>query len=162
MPNEEDFNESMSLRTTAAVHSPAAKPKGGAARLLSILLRLLVMQTLLTFFFLFAGIAVFILIFLGIAGKVLRHRRRGRRSLFQQPVAERRGLSREEIRRLSCFRCSVSGGSDDCVVCLEGFREGDWCRVLPDCKHSFHRICVDRWLERSKSCPLCRRSVAAG
>ncbi|KAL0920245.1 hypothetical protein M5K25_009366 [Dendrobium thyrsiflorum] len=162
MPNEEDFNESMSLRTrrhpTPAVLASAAKPKGGA-RLLSILLRFIVMHIVLSFFFLFAGIAVFILILLCIAGKVLRHRRR--RRFFLQPDIERRGLSREEIRCLPCFRSSELV-SDDCVVCLEGFREGDWCRVLPGCKHLFHRICVDRWLERSKVCPICRGGVAAG
>lgn len=31
-------------------------------------------------------------------------------------------------------------------------------RTLP-CNHTFHRCCIDQWLERSVTCPTCKRSV---
>ncbi|CAI9785971.1 unnamed protein product [Fraxinus pennsylvanica] len=31
-------------------------------------------------------------------------------------------------------------------------------RMLPDCKHYFHVMCVDAWLKLNASCPVCRNS----
>ncbi|KAK8662282.1 hypothetical protein V6N13_091866 [Hibiscus sabdariffa] len=44
----------------------------------------------------------------------------------------------------------------DCVICLEVFKDGDSCRVLPICKHLYHRFCIDQWLVKNRHCPLCR------
>lgn len=55
------------------------------------------------------------------------------------------------------------GGGDDstgCVVCLSEYIEGDILRRLP-CGHQFHVACGDTWLNRSKRCPLCNRSIDA-
>ncbi|MCO5599501.1 hypothetical protein L7F22_053606 [Adiantum nelumboides] len=48
----------------------------------------------------------------------------------------------------------------DCVVCLNAFEEGEELRLLPSCRHSFHRDCIDKWLFSHATCPLCRRSIA--
>lgn len=45
-----------------------------------------------------------------------------------------------------------------CTICLEEFREGHVRRTLP-CFHSFHSLCVDRWLRRSGKCPICKHHV---
>ncbi|MBA0611586.1 hypothetical protein Godav_012261 [Gossypium davidsonii] len=47
----------------------------------------------------------------------------------------------------------------DCVICLEEFKDGDTCRVLPNCKHMYHQLCIDKWLVKDEVCPLCRGSV---
>ncbi|RID50701.1 hypothetical protein BRARA_H01408 [Brassica rapa] len=47
----------------------------------------------------------------------------------------------------------------ECVVCIEGFRQGQWCRKLPGCGHVFHRKCVDFWLVKVGTCPICRDRV---
>ncbi|RWR90303.1 E3 ubiquitin-protein ligase ATL23-like protein [Cinnamomum micranthum f. kanehirae] len=46
--------------------------------------------------------------------------------------------------------------NSNCAICLEDFKEGDRCRVLPSCKHMFHDRCVDAWLNKKKRCPTCR------
>ncbi|ONI00233.1 hypothetical protein PRUPE_6G077200 [Prunus persica] len=49
-----------------------------------------------------------------------------------------------------------------CSICLEEFKDGEECRLLANCKHSFHKRCVDKWLTNKESkppCPLCRASV---
>jgi len=47
---------------------------------------------------------------------------------------------------------------DTCVVCLSDFDDGQSLRRLPCC-HMFHQGCIDEWLSRRKSCPLCLQDV---
>ncbi|KAK9998619.1 hypothetical protein SO802_018222 [Lithocarpus litseifolius] len=50
---------------------------------------------------------------------------------------------------------------DRCAICLEDFEDGDVCRKLYTCKHTFHKHCVDKWLTINTHCPLCRCSAKA-
>ncbi|XP_027173314.1 RING-H2 finger protein ATL51-like [Coffea eugenioides] len=45
---------------------------------------------------------------------------------------------------------------DICAVCLSEFNVGDEVRVLPECTHTFHGSCIDKWLHSHRNCPLCR------
>ncbi|XP_023752868.1 brassinosteroid-responsive RING protein 1 [Lactuca sativa] len=46
---------------------------------------------------------------------------------------------------------------ESCVVCLYEFDACDEIRVLNNCRHVFHRCCLDRWMDHDrKTCPLCR------
>ncbi|CAL5087139.1 unnamed protein product [Urochloa decumbens] len=52
--------------------------------------------------------------------------------------------------------------AEECAVCLAEYASGEEVRVLPACRHGFHRECVDRWLlTRAPTCPVCRAPVAA-
>ncbi|KAJ0025576.1 hypothetical protein Pint_08939 [Pistacia integerrima] len=69
------------------------------------------------------------------------------------------GLSAEEIKELPCFDCGVNLTAI-CVVCLDGVQKGERCRIFPDCKHVFHAQCIDLWLLRRLTCPICRSPIA--
>ncbi|XP_027351624.1 E3 ubiquitin-protein ligase RHA1B-like [Abrus precatorius] len=44
-----------------------------------------------------------------------------------------------------------------CAVCLSEFWAEEEIRCMANCKHIFHRACVDRWIDHDqKTCPLCR------
>nr|XP_043607843.1 brassinosteroid-responsive RING protein 1-like [Erigeron canadensis] len=46
---------------------------------------------------------------------------------------------------------------ESCAVCLYEFDGGDEIRRLTNCRHIFHRSCLDRWMDHDqKTCPLCR------
>ncbi|KAL7939927.1 hypothetical protein V8C42DRAFT_163735 [Trichoderma barbatum] len=68
-------------------------------------------------------------------------------------------------RHVTPSQASHNSGSDDspnCSICTEMFEEGIRLRSLP-CGHLFHPTCVDPWLlERSVTCPLCRRNLTSG
>ncbi|XP_010476458.1 PREDICTED: E3 ubiquitin-protein ligase RDUF1-like [Camelina sativa] len=42
-----------------------------------------------------------------------------------------------------------------CAICLEEWSKGDVAAEMP-CKHRFHSKCVEEWLGRHATCPMCR------
>ncbi|OZJ06909.1 hypothetical protein BZG36_00086 [Bifiguratus adelaidae] len=50
----------------------------------------------------------------------------------------------------------VLGNTERCQVCLTEYEDGEDVRLL-NCKHVFHKECIDKWLtEGSNRCPICR------
>lgn len=60
------------------------------------------------------------------------------------------------VLRFEAHSCAEPGAT--CSICLCEYVDGTLMRRLP-CGHSFHRRCVDKWLQRSKRCPLCVHAV---
>ncbi|KAK2645602.1 hypothetical protein Ddye_020797 [Dipteronia dyeriana] len=73
------------------------------------------------------------------------------------------GIDKTVIESLPFFRFSSLKGSKqglECAVCLSKFEEIEILRLLPKCRHAFHINCIDQWLEKHSSCPLCRHIVS--
>ena len=47
-----------------------------------------------------------------------------------------------------------------CNVCIEKLNLKQYKRTLC-CGHTFHKKCVDKWIKKNPSCPLCRRNAFA-
>ena len=46
---------------------------------------------------------------------------------------------------------------ESCAVCLYEFEDEEEIRRLRNCRHIFHRCCLDRWMDHDqRTCPLCR------
>ncbi|KAK1803816.1 hypothetical protein P4O66_003768 [Electrophorus voltai] len=45
-----------------------------------------------------------------------------------------------------------------CAVCIESYQLNDVVRILP-CKHVFHKMCVDPWLNEHCTCPMCKLNI---
>lgn len=72
------------------------------------------------------------------------------------------GIDKNVIESLPFFRFSSLKGSKEgleCAVCLSKFEDVEILRLLPKCKHAFHIDCIDHWLEKHSSCPICRHRV---
>ncbi|PKU64519.1 NEP1-interacting protein 1 [Dendrobium catenatum] len=71
------------------------------------------------------------------------------------------GMSRDSVQKLPKTIITKLNKSDFsgicCVVCLQDFKIGDLARILVCCQHRFHLSCIDNWLMRQSSCPLCRQ-----
>ncbi|XP_044464183.1 E3 ubiquitin-protein ligase ATL42-like [Mangifera indica] len=74
------------------------------------------------------------------------------------------GIDKKVIESLPFFKFSSLKGLKqglECSVCLAKFEDIEILRLLPKCKHAFHINCIDQWLEKHSSCPLCRHKVNA-
>ncbi|KAL0702810.1 hypothetical protein Bca4012_058932 [Brassica carinata] len=133
---------------------PLPKPK---TRILSLFLVGVIMISIFFLFLLLIGIASVLLLpfLLSSLHRHLRRRRRNRRHVSSD------GLSSRFVKKLPQFKFSepTTRYGNDCVVCLGVFKQGQWCRNLPGCGHVFHRKCVDAWLLKAGTCPICRARV---
>lgn len=43
-----------------------------------------------------------------------------------------------------------------CSICLGEYEEREILRVMPSCRHNFHCACIDIWLQKQTTCPICR------
>ncbi|KAJ7965953.1 putative Ring finger protein [Quillaja saponaria] len=72
------------------------------------------------------------------------------------------GIDKAVLESLPIFRFSLLKGSKEgleCAICITKFENNDILRLLPKCKHAFHKNCIDQWLESHSSCPLCRYKI---
>ena len=45
---------------------------------------------------------------------------------------------------------------DNCPICLQEIKIKE---IDTNCQHNYHQKCLDKWLRKSKECPICRRVV---
>ena len=53
---------------------------------------------------------------------------------------------------------TASSDQTTCAICLEDYAQGSEVKTLP-CMHNFCKDCIDRWLVKNKSCPVCKKDI---
>ncbi|XP_062558868.1 uncharacterized protein LOC134223694 [Armigeres subalbatus] len=54
---------------------------------------------------------------------------------------------------------STTETRNECPICLDQL---DYNVKALECAHSFHHGCIDQWLQRKQTCPLCRLPTKVG
>jgi hypothetical protein len=74
-------------------------------------------------------------------------------------------LSQTDLNNLETKKFSeIQGTGTDvrCAICITEFTGDDLVRIM-QCKHFFHKDCIDIYLEKyNNKCPMCRESQAPG
>ncbi|XP_068667749.1 RING-H2 finger protein ATL66-like [Aristolochia californica] len=73
-----------------------------------------------------------------------------------------RGLDPRVIASLPFFLYNPEeeqGKEAQCSICLSDMEKNDKVRKLPLCQHCYHAECIDGWLVKDASCPMCRAAV---
>ncbi|ESQ50706.1 hypothetical protein EUTSA_v10022835mg [Eutrema salsugineum] len=79
-------------------------------------------------------------------------------SLFE--TGGSKGLTGDLVEKIPKMTITGNNNTDaSCSVCLQDFQLGEIVRSLPHCHHMFHLPCIDNWLLRHGSCPMCRRDL---
>lgn len=68
------------------------------------------------------------------------------------------GASENQINSLPESIIQNADTQEACAVCLEPPSAGDTVRHLP-CLHKFHKDCIDAWLRRKRTCPICKCDI---
>ncbi|KAL2630087.1 hypothetical protein R1flu_014773 [Riccia fluitans] len=67
---------------------------------------------------------------------------------------------RESLIVRSYIKSTTFDHHRECTVCLSEFCDMETVYELPQCKHTFHKPCLNQWLQhRRTTCPLCRSSL---
>ena len=79
---------------------------------------------------------------------------------FNGNVIHNSERNKERIRKLPII---IYGNlrkpiNDKCTICLDNFRDSDEIRKIK-CRHLFHKMCIERWLENGNDCPLCKTKL---
>ncbi|XP_024628145.1 RING-H2 finger protein ATL39 isoform X2 [Medicago truncatula] len=60
---------------------------------------------------------------------------------------------------ISMKRPSIIFSVHRCVICLGEYKEKEILRIIPYCGHTFHLSCIDMWLRKQSTCPVCRLTL---
>ena len=74
------------------------------------------------------------------------------------------GISGDALSAIPIVKYTEPEGDEEpgtCAVCLDDLEEGVEVRKIP-CNHMFHVPCLDKWLERSVTCPMCKADLRTG
>lgn len=62
----------------------------------------------------------------------------------------------ELIKKEICFVCWLPGEKDNIVKRLSDFPH---INIACKCKPIIHKLCIDDWISKSSSCPICRTKI---
>ncbi|KAL3517091.1 hypothetical protein ACH5RR_023993 [Cinchona calisaya] len=87
----------------------------------------------------------------------------GSRMEFELPEHRITGLEPTIVAAIPTMKFSHEAFSStedtQCTICLGDYEDKDVLRIMPKCGHSFHLSCIDVWLRKQATCPVCRLSV---
>lgn len=65
-----------------------------------------------------------------------------------------------ELVVISDSRINIGPDCNTCSICLENYVPQDTVRSIAKCEHSFHAKCIELWLRKNRTCPVCRTDLA--
>ncbi|XWS46006.1 hypothetical protein CRYUN_Cryun14cG0028000 [Craigia yunnanensis] len=79
---------------------------------------------------------------------------------LEQPEQQIRGLEPVVVAAIPTLRFNHEAFSSiedaQCSICLGEYQEKEVLRIMPKCGHNFHLSCIDIWLRKQSTCPVCR------
>ncbi|CAE6474436.1 unnamed protein product [Rhizoctonia solani] len=61
-----------------------------------------------------------------------------------------------QVKELAETKAVTENCTERCLICLDDYEDDDDLRIM-NCKHMFHKACVDHWMEVGRNnCPACR------
>jgi len=75
----------------------------------------------------------------------------------QTQTQTQRGMTVEQIYNATVLEiCPETQSLHDCSICQQHLEPSHVIQSISTCHHSFHPVCIGRWLMNNNSCPVCR------
>ncbi|KAK7396617.1 hypothetical protein VNO78_17746 [Psophocarpus tetragonolobus] len=87
-----------------------------------------------------------------------------RNNLNNTTIKTNDGVQQDILNKIPVFSIStrtrdIHLDHNECAICLGQWEDADVVRLLPSCKHVFHRPCIDTWFMNHANCPVCRSPI---
>ena len=73
------------------------------------------------------------------------------------------GMTIEQIHEMTELSVrlpsSSNSASEMCTICQNPCETGSIVQTIRQCRHTFHPVCIERWLIHHNSCPVCRSAL---
>ena len=58
----------------------------------------------------------------------------------------------------------VDVNDEQCSICFENYMQGEYATKINNCKHFFHRQCIQKWFTSGQTvkCPICKQHADEG
>ena len=79
---------------------------------------------------------------------------------FASPITdiELKNMRKAKIKKIKYHKVKEEL-ENECPICLDQINVGEYEKTL-NCKHCFHKKCIDRWFNKDNDfCPMCRLKV---
>ena len=79
---------------------------------------------------------------------------------FASPVTdiELKNIRKGKIKNIK-YKKVKEENENECSICLDQIKIGEFQKTL-ECKHCFHKKCIDRWFKKDNDCcPMCRTKI---
>ncbi|XP_058774566.1 uncharacterized protein LOC131648854 [Vicia villosa] len=81
-------------------------------------------------------------------------------ALLRRDIKATQTRSVTNLKRITIEDGTTNSEHITCSICLMELSSSSIAIQLPSpCSHVYHEDCIMRWFDRSRTCPLCRRSV---
>ncbi|KAF3441181.1 hypothetical protein FNV43_RR15093 [Rhamnella rubrinervis] len=82
---------------------------------------------------------------------------------LEQPERQASGLEPVLVAAIPTMKFNHEAFSSiedaQCSICLGEYQDKEVLRIMPNCGHNFHLSCIDTWLRKQSTCPVCRISL---
>jgi len=69
------------------------------------------------------------------------------------------GVDRENMDNVAPATILDTGSDEKCPICLENIVENLYARKINICNHKYCGPCIETWLEKHKTCPVCKKDI---
>jgi len=84
---------------------------------------------------------------------------------FEEMLNGSQGLDKETLESFTVVKYDKEKSKNldselkKCAICLEEFDDGEDVKFLL-CLHRFHQACIDPWMEKHTTCPICKKDYS--
>ena len=79
-------------------------------------------------------------------------------NFFMDLLCKKLEIKKIKIKKELNKYSRINSNIFECSICLQETKETEYSRLLK-CGHKFHKKCIDKWIIKHNTCPICRTLI---